>query len=51
MSLPIAEIMKLTGLPKPEAKIARGDVAAWLSVVFQEFDSIIDFNREADHAD
>jgi hypothetical protein len=51
VTLPIAEIMKLTGLPKPEAKIARGDIAAWLSVVFQEFDSIIDFNREADHAD
>lgn len=51
VSLPIAEIMKLTGLPKPEAKIARGDIAAWLSVVFAEFDSVIDFTREADNAD
>lgn len=30
-SMEVAEIMRLTGLPKAEAKIARGDVAAWVS--------------------
>lgn len=30
-SMDIAEVMRLTGLPKAEAKIAKGDVAAWVA--------------------
>lgn len=38
----VAEIMTLTGLPLPEAKIIRGDVAAWCSTMFAVFDGLID---------
>ncbi len=30
-SMDIGEVMRLTGLPKAEAKIAKGDVAAWVA--------------------
>ena len=30
-SMDISEVMRLTGLPKAEAKIAKGDVAAWIA--------------------
>lgn len=30
-SMDISEVMRLTGLPKAEAKIAKGDVAAWVA--------------------
>lgn len=41
--MPIDQVMTLTGLPRPEAKIIRGDVAAWCSIMFSEFDKIIHF--------
>ncbi|MGO4286476.1 AAA family ATPase [Bosea sp. TAB14] len=47
VSMAVSDIMALTGLPKPEAKIARGDIAAWTSVVCDEFDKLIRFDREA----
>lgn len=34
-------IMELTGLPRAEAKIARGDIAQWLTSMFSELDQII----------
>ncbi len=43
VTMPVADLMAVTGLPKPEAKIARGDVAAWAAVVFDEFDRAFDF--------
>lgn len=49
VSMPVAEIMALTGLPKPEAKIARGDVAAWLSVVCDELDRLVLFDGGDGH--
>ena len=30
-AMDVADVMRVTGLPRPEAKIVRGDVAAWLS--------------------
>jgi len=35
------KVMALTGLPRPEAKIARGDVAAWAGLFFAELDRIL----------
>ena len=50
VSMTVAEVMALTGLPKPEAKIARGDIAAWASILFDEFDKVFDFDGRADNA-
>lgn len=47
VSMPVTDIMALTGLPKPEAKIARGDIAAWMSVICDELDKLIRLEREA----
>lgn len=49
VSMPVAEIIALTGLPRPEAKIARGDIAAWMSVVCDELDKVVRFDRESGH--
>lgn len=46
VTMPIDEIMKVTGLPRPEAKIVRGDVAAWCSEMFSEFDKLIAFEGD-----
>jgi hypothetical protein len=40
-TMPIAKIMALTGLPRPEGKIKRGDVAAWTALVFAELDRVL----------
>jgi hypothetical protein len=45
VAMPVGEVMALTGLPKPEAKIARGDIAAWASVVFDQLDKVFAFDR------
>jgi hypothetical protein len=42
-TMPIAKIMALTGLPRPESKIARGDVAAWTALVFGELDRVLNW--------
>lgn len=47
VAMPVTDIMALTGLPKPEAKIARGDIAAWMSVICDELDKLIRLDREA----
>lgn len=39
--MPPQKVMALTGLPRPEAKIARGDVAAWAAIFFAELDRIL----------
>ena len=41
--MPIRKVMALTGLPRPESKIARGDVAAWTAVVFGELDRVLNW--------
>lgn len=46
VTMPIDEIMKVTGLPRPEAKMIRGDVAAWCSEMFSEFDKLIQFEGD-----
>jgi hypothetical protein len=37
----VEKVMSLTALPRPEAKIARGDVAAWAAIVFAELDRVL----------
>ena len=37
--------MSLTGLPRPEAKIARGDVAGWTATFFEELDRVMPWNK------
>lgn len=46
VTMPIDEIMKVTGLPRPEAKMIRGDVAAWCSEMFSELDKLIAFEGD-----
>ena len=41
VTMPVSEVMLLTGLPLPEAKIIRGDVAAWSDAMFTEFEKLI----------
>lgn len=48
VTMPVDEVMLLTGLPLPEAKIIRGDVAAWSDAMFTEFEKLIDVS-EFDH--
>lgn len=43
VTMTVEEVMSLSGLPKPEAKISRGDVAGWAEIMFSEFDKLIDF--------
>ena len=46
--MPVEQVIKLTGLPRPEAKIARGDVAAWTSGFFGELDRVLPWGRSGD---
>jgi hypothetical protein len=43
VTMTIENVMSISGLPKPEAKIIRGDVAGWAEIMFSEFDKLIDF--------
>jgi len=45
VDLPTPEIMQLTGLPRAEAKIARGDIAQWLISIFAELDLVLSGDR------
>ncbi len=45
--MPIRKVMALTGLPHPESKIAKGEVAAWTSVVFGELDRVLNWATTA----
>jgi hypothetical protein len=40
--------MQLSGLPRADAKIARGDVAQWLVGVFAELDRVLNMTETAD---
>ncbi len=46
VTMSIDEIMKATGLPRPEAKMIRGDVAAWCAEMFAEFDKLLVFEGD-----
>ena len=35
------EVMAVTGLGKADAKIARGDIAHWMGIVFDQFDTVL----------
>ncbi len=48
VTMPVEEIMVKTGLPRPEAKIIRGDVAAWCGEMFKQFDKVIVFGDGKD---
>lgn len=41
--MPVRKIMALTGLPRPESKISRGDVAGWTAFAFGEFDRVLNW--------
>jgi hypothetical protein len=41
VAMSVEEVVRVTGLPKAEAKIVRGDVAAWLSDMLGEIDKIV----------
>lgn len=43
--MPVEKVMALTGLPRPEAKIARGDVAGWTATVFEELDRVLPWSK------
>lgn len=47
--MPVEKVMALTGLPRPEAKIARGDVAAFAGIVFAELDRILLWSNGEDN--
>ncbi|MBN9149777.1 MULTISPECIES: AAA family ATPase [unclassified Nitrobacter] len=42
--------MRLSGLPRAEAKIARGDVAQWLVALFDELDRVLKTREAANEA-
>lgn len=41
VAMSIEAIMSVTGLPRPEAKIVRGDVAAWAGTMIAELDRVL----------
>ncbi|CAH1649522.1 conserved hypothetical protein [Hyphomicrobiales bacterium] len=43
--MPVEKVMALTGLPRPEAKIARGDVAGWTATAFEELDGVLPWSK------
>lgn len=43
--MPVEKVMTVTGLPRPEAKIVRGDVAGWTATVFEELDRVLPWNK------
>lgn len=46
VTMPVEDIMKLTGQPWPEAKINRHVVAGWAGEMFEEIDKLIAFESE-----
>ncbi len=43
--MPVEKVMTVTGLPRPEAKIVRGDVAGWTATVFEELDRVLPWSK------
>lgn len=48
VTMPVEAVMERTGLPRPEAKIVRGDVAGWCGEMFAQFDKLIAFGDGKD---
>lgn len=46
VAMPVDRVMEVAGLPRAEAKIVRGDVAAWFSAMLDAFGGIISFGGE-----
>lgn len=47
VTMDIADIMRLTGLPRAEAKICRGDVAAWVAVMEEALSPLLEIRGVA----
>jgi hypothetical protein len=47
VAMPVDRVTEVTGLPPAEAKIVRGDVAAFFAVMLDAFGGLIGFAREA----
>ncbi|MBX9841457.1 MAG: hypothetical protein K2Z80_06575, partial [Xanthobacteraceae bacterium] len=47
VTMPVEDVMRQTGLPRPEAKIIRGDVAGWCGEMFAQLDKLIAFGGSA----
>lgn len=43
--MPVEKVMTVTGLPRPEAKIVRGDVAGWTATFFEELDRVLPWSK------
>jgi hypothetical protein len=50
VSMSVEDVQGVTGLPRPEAKIVRGDVAAWFSVMLDGLSGVIAFDGLASEA-
>jgi len=48
-TMSIAEIMSMTGLTRPEAKLARGDVLAFFAEMEEELSKLLPFGEGDDH--
>lgn len=46
VAMSVAQVMEVTGLPRAEAKIVRGDVAAWFAVLVEAFCGVIAFPEQ-----
>lgn len=44
VSMSVDDIIRVTGLPRAEAKIVRGDVAAWFAIMLEGFSGVIAFD-------
>ncbi|MGD9921427.1 MAG: hypothetical protein AB7V13_08275 [Pseudorhodoplanes sp.] len=45
-AMPVDKVMEVTGLPRAEAKIVRGDVAAFFAQMLENFSGVIGFETE-----
>ncbi|MGB3391011.1 MAG: hypothetical protein WBA88_23870 [Pseudaminobacter sp.] len=45
-AMPVDKVMEVTGLPRAEAKIVRGDVAAFFAEMLERFSGVIVFDAE-----
>ncbi|MGB3866044.1 MAG: hypothetical protein WBA29_10495 [Xanthobacteraceae bacterium] len=45
-AMPVDKVMEVTGLPRAETKIVRGDVAAFFAQMLESFSGVIGFNVE-----
>lgn len=47
VAMDVAEVMKVTGLPRAEARIARGDIAAYLAHMNRELEALLGLTEQA----